>query len=137
MRKITVAAVQFSVPESREKSIEKAEKLTREAAEKGANIVLLPELFETPYFCQERRYEHYELALPIAENPAVKRFIEITRELGLVMPISVYERDVNSFYNTVAMLDGGELLGIYRKTHIPDDHFYQEKVLLHTREHRV
>lgn len=127
MRKITVAAVQFSIPESREKSIEKAETLTREAAGKGANIVLLPELFETPYFCQERRYEHYELALPIRENPAVKRFADVTRELGIVMPISVYERDVNSFYNSVAMLDSGELLGVYRKTHIPDDHFYQEK----------
>ncbi len=127
MRKITVAAVQFSIPESRERSIEKAEKFVREAAEKGADIVLLPELFETPYFCQERRYEHYELAFPTDDDPAVRHFREITRELGIVMPISFYERDVNSFYNSVAMLDGGELLGVYRKTHIPDDHFYQEK----------
>lgn len=131
MRKINVAAAQFSVPEycdkSREKSIEKAELLTREAAKNGANIVLLPELFETPYFCQERRYEHYDLALPIAENPAVKRFLEITRELEIAMPISVYERDGNSLFNTIAMLDCGKMLGIYRKTHIPDDHFYQEK----------
>lgn len=127
MRKVKVAAVQLSVPENREKSLERAEKLTREAAAGGANIVLLPELFETPYFCQERRYEHYELALPVGENPAVKRFREVTRELSLVMPISFYERDVNVFYNSIAMLDGGELLGVYRKTHIPDDHFYQEK----------
>lgn len=127
MRKINVAAAQFSVPETREKSIEKAEFLTREAAKNGANIVLLPELFETPYFCQERRYEHYELALPIAENHAVTRFLEITGELEIAMPISVYERDGNSLFNTIAMLDCGEMLGIYRKTHIPDDHFYQEK----------
>lgn len=127
MRKVTVAAVQFSVPETRERSIEKAEGFVREAAGKGANIVLLPELFETPYFCQERRYEHYELALPLNENPAVKRFLEVSRELGVAMPISFYERDVNSFYNSIAMLDSGELLGVYRKTHIPDDHFYQEK----------
>lgn len=127
MRKITVAAIQFSIPESREKSIEKAEKLVREAAKNGANVVLLPELFETSYFCQERRYESYELALPVNENPAVKRFREVTRELGIVMPISFYERDINSFYNSIAMLDSGELLGVYRKTHIPDDHFYQEK----------
>ncbi len=127
MRKTTVAAIQFSIPESREKSIEKAEKLVREAVGRGADIVLLPELFETAYFCQERRYEHYNLALPVDENPAVRRFREVTRELGVVMPISFYERDVNSFYNSVAMLDGGELLGVYRKTHIPDDHFYQEK----------
>ncbi len=127
MRNICVAAVQMSVPETREKSIEKAEALTREAAARGANVVLLPELFETKYFCQERRYEYYELALPLEDDPAVKRFREVSRELGLVMPISFYERDVNVFYNTVAVIDGGEILGIYRKTHIPDDHFYQEK----------
>lgn len=127
MRNICVAAVQMSVPETREKSIEKAEALTREAAARGANVVLLPELFETKYFCQERRYEYYELASPLEDNPAVMRFREVSRELGLVMPISFYERDANVFYNTVAVIDGGEILGIYRKTHIPDDHFYQEK----------
>ncbi len=127
MRKLTVAAVQMSVPESREESIAKAEKLVREAVGKGANLVLLPELFETKYFCQERRYENFELATKTEENPAVKRFIEVTRELGIAMPISFFERDGNFFYNTVAMLDSGNLLGIYRKTHIPDDHFYQEK----------
>ncbi len=117
----------MSVPESRENSIEKAEKLVREAASKGANVILLPELFETKYFCQERRYEYYGLAMPLEENPAVKRFREVSRELGAVLPISFYERDVNVFYNTVAIIDSGEILGIYRKTHIPDDHFYQEK----------
>ena len=127
MREVCAGAVQMSVPETRELSIEKAEKLTREAADKGADIVLLPELFETKYFCQERRYDHYELALPLSENPAVKRFCDVSRELGIVMPISFYERDVNVFYNTVAVIDQGEILGIYRKTHIPDDHFYQEK----------
>ena len=127
MRKITAAAVQMSVPETREQSIEKAEKLVRQAASEGANVILLPELFETKYFCQERRYEHYELALPLDENTAVMRFREVSRELDVVLPISFYERDVNVFYNTVAILDCGELLGVYRKTHIPDDHFYQEK----------
>lgn len=127
MRKITVAAVQMSIPETIEKSIEKAEDLVRKAAANGANIVLLPELFETPYFCQERRYDHYELALPTSENAAVKRFSEVSEKLGIVIPISFYERDINNFYNSVAMLDCGELLGVYRKTHIPDDHFYQEK----------
>ncbi|MBD5112590.1 MAG: N-carbamoylputrescine amidase [Ruminococcaceae bacterium] len=127
MRKITVAAIQMSIPETREKSIEKAERLVREAAAKGANIVLLPELFETKYFCQERRYEHYDLAMPLLENPAIKRFSEVSRELGIVLPISFYERDVSNFYNSIAMIDNGEILGVYRKTHIPDDHFYQEK----------
>lgn len=127
MRKVKVAAVQMSVPNTREQSIEKAERLVREAAAHGANVVLLPELFETKYFCQERQYEYYELAVPIDENPAVKRFMEVSAELSLVMPISVYERDGNVLYNSIAMLDCGKMLGVYRKTHIPDDHFYQEK----------
>ena len=127
MRDICVAAVQMSVPETRKASVEKAEMLTREAASKGADIVLLPELFETRYFCQERRYEYYGLASAVEDNPAVRRFCEVSRELGLVMPISFYERDINVFYNSVAVIDSGEILGVYRKTHIPDDHFYQEK----------
>ena len=117
----------MSVPETREKSIEKAVELTRKAAEKGAKVVLLPELFETNYFCQERRYESYKLAASTEENPAVKRFVELTKELSLVMPISFYEQDGNVLYNSAAMLDCGKILGVYRKTHIPDDHFYQEK----------
>ncbi len=127
MKKICIAAVQMSVPETREKSIEKAEALTRKAASDGANLVLLPELFETKYFCQERRYEYFELANSVAENRAVMRFLEVSRELSIAMPISFFERDGNEFYNSVAMLDCGEMLGVYRKTHIPDDHFYQEK----------
>ncbi len=128
MRKITAAAVQMSIPETREKSIEKADALVREAAAKGANVILLPELFETWYFCQERRYDSYALALPIDENPAVKHFSALAKELGAVIPVSFYERDENVMYNSVAMIDAdGSLLGIYRKTHIPDDHFYQEK----------
>ena len=125
MRKVTAAAIQMSIPA--EGVIEKAEKLVREAATKGADVVLLPELFETKYFCQERRYESYSLAKPIEENPAVKRFSRVSKELSLAMPISVYERDGNVLYNSIAMLDCGKLLGVYRKTHIPDDHFYQEK----------
>lgn len=127
LRPVNVAAIQLSVPETREESIEKAVKLTKEAAAMGANVVLLPELFETGYFCQERRYDSYCLASATEENPAVKRFSELTKELSLVMPISFFERDGNVLYNSVAMLDCGRLLGVYRKTHIPDDHFYQEK----------
>lgn len=127
MRKLTAAAIQMSIPKSRAESLDKAEKLTRQAAAEGARVILLPELFEYPYFCQERRYANCELAEPTLENAAVKRFMRITEELGLVMPISFYERDVNNYYNSAAILDCGKLLGIYRKTHIPDDHFYQEK----------
>ena len=128
MRNVTVAAIQMSIPETPEKSVEKAEKLVRKAAAEGANVILLPELFENWYFCQERRYDSYKLALPLEENPAVRRFQTVAKELSVVLPISFYEQDGNVLYNSVAMIDAdGSLLGVYRKTHIPDDHYYQEK----------
>jgi N-carbamoylputrescine amidase len=89
---------------------------------------LLPELFERPYFCQERRYEYYEYALPVCENPAVVHFQNTAKKLHVAMPVSFYEKDGTVLYNSIAMLDSdGSILGVYRKTHIPDDHFYQEK----------
>jgi len=102
--------------------------MVKEAADNGANIILLPELFERQYFCQEKRYDYYNYALPLEKNPAVNRFKEVAKELGVVIPVSFYERDIDRLFNTVAMIDAdGSVLGIYRKTHIPDDHFYQEK----------
>ena len=127
MRKLTVAAVQMSCSVNPEESIKKAEDLVMEAVGKGAKLILLPELFERQYFCQERRYDYYEFAKPVMENEAVKHFIDVSSKTGTVLPISIYEKDCNVLYNTVAMLDSGNFLGIYRKTHIPDDHFYQEK----------
>lgn len=128
MRNITVAAIQMSVPETPEKSIAKAEKLVRQAAAGCANVILLPELFENWYFCQERRYDSYKLASTADENPAVRHFRKVAAELGVVMPISFYEQDGNVLYNSIAMIDAdGSVMGVYRKTHIPDDHFYQEK----------
>lgn len=128
MRKVTVAAVQMQCDKSRDKNIEKAEKMVREAAKKGANVILLPELFENLYFCQEKRYDYYALAESLWENKAVQSFQKLSKELNVVLPISFYEKDINTLYNTVAMIDAdGEILGVYRKTHIPDDHFYQEK----------
>lgn len=128
MRNVTVAAIQMSIPGTPEKSVEKAEKLVRKAAAEGANVILLPELFENWYFCQERRYDSYKLALPLEENPAVRRFQTVAKELSVVLPISFYEQDGNVLYNSVAMIDAdGSVMGVYRKTHIPDDHFYQEK----------
>ncbi len=128
MRKIKAAAVQMSMTNNVSENISKAEKLVRQAADDGANVILLPELFENLYFCQERNYDYYSLAAETEKNPAVCRFREVAKELGVVLPISFYEKDVNSIYNSVAMIDSdGSLLGVYRKTHIPDDHFYQEK----------
>lgn len=128
MRKVTVAAIQMSCSCELTKNIEHAEQLIRKAAINGAQIILLPELFERQYFCQERRYEYYDFAKPVLENDAVLHFQCVAKELSVVLPISFYERDGNVLYNSVAILDAdGSLLGVYRKTHIPDDHFYQEK----------
>ena len=128
MRKVKVAALQFSCSKDVQENINKAEKMVREAADNDANIILLPELFERQYFCQEKRYDYYNYALPLEKNPAVNRFKEVAKELGVVIPVSFYERDIDRLFNTVAMIDAdGSVLGIYRKTHIPDDHFYQEK----------
>lgn len=128
MRQVKVAALQFSCSRDVQENINKAEKMVREAADNDANIILLPELFERQYFCQEKRYDYYDYALPLEKNPAVNRFKEVAKELGVVIPVSFYERDIDRLFNTVAMIDvDGSVLGIYRKTHIPDDHFYQEK----------
>ncbi|MCR5718561.1 MAG: N-carbamoylputrescine amidase [Oscillospiraceae bacterium] len=128
MRMVTVGAVQMQCCRDVGENIETAENLVREAAKNGANIILLPELFERQYFCQERRYDYYKFAKPVAENDAVQYFTQIAMELNVVLPISFYERDGNRLFNSVAVIDAeGEILGVYRKTHVPDDHYYQEK----------
>ena len=128
MRQVTVAAIQMQMDKSSDINLNKAEQMVREAAAQGANVILLPELFENVYFCQEKRYEYYELATPVESNPAVQLLSEVAAELSVVIPVSFYERDGNVLFNSVAMIDAtGEVLGVYRKTHIPDDHFYQEK----------
>ena len=127
MSMIKVAAIQMNMTYSVEENIAHADRLVRQAAAEGAKLILLPELFERPYFCQERRYEYYDYARPVNENAAVQHFTEVSAELGLVIPVSFYEKDGLVLYNSVAMLDCVTLLGVYRKTHIPDDHYYQEK----------
>lgn len=128
MKKVTLGSIQMSMSWNKQDTLDKAEKLVRKAASQGAQIILLPELFETPYFCQEKNYDFYNQATTLEENEAIKRFKPIAKELDIVLPISFYERDGNAFFNTVALINNeGEVQGIYRKTHIPDDHFYQEK----------
>lgn len=128
MRMVKTAAVQMRCGRDVKENIARAEELVRAAAADGAQIILLPELFERQYFCQERRYDYYEFAKPVEENDAVRHFAKVAAELSVVMPISFFERDKNRLFNTVAVLDAdGTNLGIYRKTHIPDDHYYQEK----------
>ncbi len=127
-KQITAAVVQMYCNRSREENLEAAEAHVREAAARGAQVILLPELFETRYFCQERNYDSYGLAMSPEENPAVRRFRKVAQELKVVLPVSFFEREGNVTYNSVAMIDAdGRVLGVYRKTHIPDDHFYQEK----------
>lgn len=128
MKKVTVAAVQMYCNRSREENLEAAERAVRDAAARGAQVILLPELFETWYFCQERNYSSYGLAMTLEENPAVQRLRRVAEELRVVLPVSFFERDGNVTYNSIAVIDAdGSVLGVYRKTHIPDDHFYQEK----------
>lgn len=127
-REVKVAAVQFACTRNVDENIATADKYVREAAKAGANIILIPELFERQYFCQERRYEYYDFAKSVEENDAVNHFQAVAKELSVVIPVSFYEKDGTVLYNSVAVIDAdGEILGVYRKTHIPDDHFYQEK----------
>jgi len=128
MRNIKIAAIQMCCSEIREENIAKADKLVREAARSGAQIIILPELFETNYFCQERNYDYYKLATSTQDNPAIIHFSLVAKELKIVLPISFFEKSGNTTFNTVAIIDtDGSILGTYRKTHIPDDHYYQEK----------
>ncbi|MBC9786013.1 N-carbamoylputrescine amidase [Heliobacterium chlorum] len=128
MRKVTLAATQMSCTWDVEDNIKKAENLVRQAAAQGAQVILLQELFEAPYFCQTELPEYYDLAKETEKNPAVLHFQNVARELGVVLPISFFEKKNNARYNSVAMIDAdGTILGVYRKTHIPDGPGYEEK----------
>lgn len=128
MRKVVVAATQMACSWDREATLANAEKLVRAAAAKGADIVLLQELFETPYFCQRHDFEYMDLATTPEENPAVKRFQEVAKELDIVIPVSFFEKAGNTAFNSIAIIDAdGTVLGKYRKTHIPDGMPYAEK----------
>ncbi len=126
--KVTVAATQMACGEDREANIASAERLVRAAAAKGANVILIQELFESPYFCKEHQAAHFGLALPIDANPAIERLSAVAAELGVVLPLSVFERAQNAYFNTLVMVDAdGSQLGIYRKSHIPEGPGYHEK----------
>lgn len=125
---VKVAAIQMSCTNVVKENIQKADRLVREAAEQGAQIILLQELFENVYFCQKEKLDYYELSKPVEDNEAVKHFSNLAKELNVVLPISFYERKNNARYNSVAMIDAdGTPLGVYRKSHIPDGPGYEEK----------
>lgn len=128
MRKVIVAATQMSCTWDINENIKRAEALVRSAASQGARIILLQELFETQYFCQKEKSEYYNYAVELENNLAVKHFKKIAQDLKVVLPISFYERKNNAKYNSAAIIDAdGEILGVYRKTHIPDGPGYEEK----------
>jgi len=125
---VTVAATQFACSPDAAANLDKAERAVREAARRGAQVVLLQELFETPYFCKDHLASHFELAREVSDNPALQRFRDLARELGVVLPFSFFERARNAYFNSLAMIDAdGGLLGIYRKSHIPEGPGYHEK----------
>jgi N-carbamoylputrescine amidase len=128
MRNITLAATQFACSWDRAANIAKAKDLVRAAAEKGANAILIQELFETPYFCQDQLAEHFALAAPFKDNPLIAEMAELAKSLSVVLPVSFFERAGRAYFNSLAMVDAdGAVLGLYRKSHIPDGPGYQEK----------
>ena len=113
--KITVAATQFACSTDAATNLDAAERVTRAAAARGAQVVLLQELFETPYFCKDHLASHFALARPLAGNPVLERFRALARELAVVLPFSFFERAQNAYFNSLAMIDAdGSVLGLYR-----------------------
>ncbi|MDB6088243.1 MAG: aguB [Gammaproteobacteria bacterium] len=127
-RPVSVAALQMACDWDVAANIARAERLVRQAAARGAQIILLPELFEAPYFCVEQDVRHLSLARSVQTNRAVQHFSAVARELGVVLPISFFEHAGPAYFNSIAIIDAdGTNLGIYRKSHIPNGPGYQEK----------
>jgi N-carbamoylputrescine amidase len=125
---VTVAALQMSMTDDLDHNVAAAERLVRSAAEAGAQIILIPELFEGHYFCVDQLPEHFAKARPIDGHPTIAHFRRVAAELNVVLPISVFERAGQAMFNSVAIVDAdGAVLGTYRKSHIPDGPGYTEK----------
>lgn len=123
-----VAITQFSMTNNYDENISKADSFIRKAKEEGAELVLLPELFENVYFCQIEDYENFKLAEDANNSKTLKHYQELAKELNVVLPISFFEKAGNCFFNSIAVIDSnGECLGIYRKSHIPTGECYEEK----------
>ena len=128
MREVTVAATQMACSNKTDKNVSNAEKLVRQAASEGAQIILIQELFESQYFCMDQKEELFELSKPFENHPTIKKFSELAKELKVVLPVSFFEKANRAHYNSVAIVDAdGSVLGKYRKSHIPDGPGYQEK----------
>jgi N-carbamoylputrescine amidase len=127
-RLMTVAAIQTSYGPDMQANISKTEAFVREAARAGANVVLPSELFQGIYFCTKQDPKWFATAYPAAEHPAVRAMQKLAKQLGVVIPVSIFEKDGPHYYNSVVIVDAdGSVLGLYRKSHIPDGPGYQEK----------
>ena len=125
---VTLGVVQFACTDDLAENLATATRLIRQAESVGANIVLVQELFEGLYFCQTQDPVHFARAHPLACHPVIAPMLALARELGIVLPVSFFEKKNQAFYNSVAMIDAsGDILGIYRKSHIPDGPGYSEK----------
>jgi N-carbamoylputrescine amidase len=125
---LSLAAIQMAMSENTPDNVAKAEHYVRMAAAGGSRIILIPELFESEYFCKDLDAVHLKRALPLDDNPTITHFQELANELNVVLPLSVFERAGNSLFNTVVMVDAdGSRMGVYRKSHIPDGPGYTEK----------
>ncbi|MBP6219342.1 MAG: N-carbamoylputrescine amidase [Oligoflexales bacterium] len=125
---VHVAAIQMAFSSRVDENLDRLCEYVREAAGQGSQIILLPELFENLYFCREEQDTFFAWAKPTLENPTIQRFQELAKQLQVVIPVSFFEKDGQHYYNSVAMLDAdGSLLGVYRKSHIPDGPGYEEK----------
>ena len=128
MSLVTVAAIQTQLTDNAQNNIESIEGWVAEAARQGAQITLPPELFQGHYFCQEEREEYFSRAHTIDEDPAIAHFQSIAQKLKVVIPVSFFEKDATCYFNSVAVIDAdGSILGVYRKSHIPDGPGYEEK----------
>jgi N-carbamoylputrescine amidase len=128
VRNVTFAATQFACSWDAKANIAKAKSLARAAAADGANVILIQELFETPYFCQDQLADHFALAVPAEGNPLIAEMSALAKELRVVLPVSFFEKAGHAHFNSLAMVDAdGRMLGLYRKSHIPDGPGYQEK----------
>ncbi len=128
MREVTVAATQMACTWDASANVACAMELIREAASRGANIVLIQELFETPYFPAEEREDRFALAKALAGHPPIAKMSALARDLEVVLPVSFFERAGNAYFNSLAIVDAdGSVMGVYRKSHIPDGPGYEEK----------
>ena len=127
-RKVTVAATQMACTPDIDANLANAESLVRKAAESGANMILIQELFALPYFCKDQLEKYFDLAEPISDSKVIRYMSKLAKELGVVLPVSFFERDNNVYYNSLVVVDSdGNVVSHYRKSHIPDGPGYQEK----------